>query len=187
MDQRARMYRTLGCLAGAMTGTATLLAWINPSPVLPEEPVRGQIDSLARALVLDRVELRPGQWRDVEILARPTAANAAVMLAAGVDPPEFHFYIDRDGRPSRADRWRHQLPPSNSPHTIRIQVATVGNRPRVSSVQWETVQGLLEAIHDAVAPHRAPLPVHLSAELSQARVLPTSPLLATPSGHHGSR
>ncbi len=152
MDQRRRMYKTLGCLAGAMTGTASLLAWIDPSPSIPA-PVLSQEELLAtaRSLVFDDVTIRPMQWRSVEVVEAPSMRGPGVALSAGPDRSECHFYIDDQGRPSRAGRWDRQLAPSDAPHTIRIEIARDDTEPSPSPAQQNSVQALLDALNDAVS------------------------------------
>ncbi|MHC4698901.1 MAG: hypothetical protein ACYTFA_19400, partial [Planctomycetota bacterium] len=67
MDQRTRMWKTLGCLAAAMSGTAALLGWMNPSPspgTLILSP--NEIARLAQWAVTDGVVVRNHRWVDVE-------------------------------------------------------------------------------------------------------------------------
>ena len=153
MDQRRRMYRTLGCLAGAMTGTASLLAWIDPSPSTPT-PVLSQEELLAaaRSLVFDDVTIRPMQWRSVEVVEAPSMRGPGVALAADADRSECHFYIDDHGRPSRAGRWDDQLAPSDAPHTIRIEVSHSEGQPFPSSAQVNSIQALFDSIEGALKP-----------------------------------
>ena len=146
------MCKTLGCLAGAMTGTASLLAWIDPSPSIPT-PVLSQEELLAaaRSLVFDDVTIRPMQWRSVEIVEGPSMRGPGVALTAGADRSECHFYIDDHGRPSRAGRWDRQLAPPDAPHTIRIEIAHGDTEPSPSPAQQNSVQALLDALNDAVS------------------------------------
>lgn len=154
MDQQKRMFRTLGCLAGAMTGTASMLAWIDPSSTLPHRTLsQDELTALARSLVFDDVPLRPNQWRQVEIVEGPALRSAGVLLTADADRSESHFYIDDEGRPSRAGRWDRQLSPSNAPHTIRIEISTDNTQPFPSPAQQNSVQALLDSLNDAVTAH----------------------------------
>lgn len=146
------MIQTLGCLAGAMTGTASLLAWIDPSSTPPPQTLTGDaLVALARSLVFDDVPLRRAQWKQVEIVKGPALQSAGVLLTAGADRSECHFHIDREGRPSRASRWDRQLAPSNAPHTIRIEIAVDDTQPFPSPTQQDGVQVLLDTLNDAVA------------------------------------
>ena len=155
MDQRRRMYKTLGCLAGAMTGTASLLAWIDPSPSIPTAALtHEELLSTARSLVFDSVAIQPAQWRTVEVVDGPSMRSQGVALAAGADLKESHFYIDDEGRPSRSSRWDRQVAPSNAPHTIRIEIATDDTEPSPSPAQQHSVQALLDALNDAVSARR---------------------------------
>lgn len=151
------MYKTLGCLAGAMTGTASLLAWIDPSPSIPTAALTYEEQLLAaRSLVFDSVAIQPAQWRTVEVVEGPSMRGQGLALTAGVDLNESHFYIDDDGRPSRAHRWDRQVAPSSAPHTIRIEVAHDDTQTFLSLAQQNSVQALLDALNEAVSP-RHPL------------------------------
>ena len=152
MDQRRRMYKTLGCLAGAMTGTASLLAWIDPSPSIPTAALtHEELFLAARSLVFDSVTIQPAQWRTVEVVEGPSMRGPGMALTAGADLNESHFYIDDEGRPSRASRWNRQVAPSNAPHTIRIEVAHNDTQTFPSPAQQNSVQTLLDALNEAVA------------------------------------
>lgn len=152
MDQRRRMYKTLGCLVGAMTGTASLLAWIDPSPSIPNAALtHEELLLAARSLVFDGVAIQPSKWRTVEVVPGPSMRGQGVTLAAGADPGESHFYIDDEGRLSRADRWDRQLAASNALHTIRIEIAQDNTRPSPSPAQSSSVQALLDVLEEAVS------------------------------------
>lgn len=152
MDQRRRMYNTLGCLAGAMTGAASLLAWIDPTPSIPPAVLtHEELLSTARSLVFDSVTIQPARWRTVEVVEGPSLRGPSVALTAGADLNESHFYIDDEGRPSRGNRWDRQVAPSNAPHTIRIEIAADDTGPPPSSAQQLSVQALLDALNDAVS------------------------------------
>jgi len=149
------MYNTLGCLAGAMTGTASLLAWIDPSPSIPfAELTHEALLTTARSLVFDSVAIQPARWRTVEVVEGPSMRGQSMALTAGADLNESHFYIDDEGRPSRANRWDRQVAPSNAPHTVRIEVATVDTEPSPTPVQQQSVEALLDALNDAVSARR---------------------------------
>ncbi len=146
------MLRTLSCLAGAMTGTASLLAWIDPSlPPSAQTLSQAEMFSLARSVVFDGVRVRPTQWRDVEVVEGPVVRSEGVLLTADVDRSECHFRIDDQGRFSRARLWDRQLPPSDAPHTIRIEIAQTNVRPFPSSAQESSVHALLVALDEASA------------------------------------
>lgn len=135
-----------------MTGTASLLAWIDPSATPPQRTLsQVELLALARSLVFDDVPLRPGQWRQVEIVEGSALYSAGVLLTAGANRSECHFYIDDDGRPSRSGRWNRQLAPSEAPHTVRIEIAHDETEPFPSPAQSNSVQALLAALGGAGA------------------------------------
>ena len=103
MDQRARTITVLACLAGAMTGTASLLAWMDPSIPPPPEPLsHHQLEILARSLVNDAVVIEPNIWHRVEVVADPGLTQSGTWLAARAETSQSHFFIDDTGRPTRA-------------------------------------------------------------------------------------
>jgi len=165
MDQRTRMWKTLGCLAAAMTGTAVFLGWTDPSqPPRSRLLTAAQIAQLTRSLVNDSVVISREQWREIEVVGAASTVAAPAMLAASADTGECHFYIDESGRPSRARRWTHQTPPLDAPHTVRIHVAPAGRSRSLTSTQRACLRGLVVALNDALAHDGSTLPVHVRQE-----------------------
>ena len=146
------MLKTLGCLAGAMTGTAALLHWLDPSSSLQMPTLAAHdVALLARSLVTDAVEIKVDQWREVEVVAGPFSGSAGTPLTASPDSSGCHFYIDQAGRPSRARGWSRQTPPGDAPHTVRIQVArAAAGREFPTPMQWFTIRNLVEALDAAL-------------------------------------
>ncbi len=156
MDQRRRMYKTLGCLAGAMTGTASLLAWIDPSPSTPNAALtHEELFSAARSIVFDNVAIQPAQWRTIEVVESPSMRGQGVALTADADLGESHFFIDDEGRPSRASRWDRQAATTDAPHTIRIEIAANDTEPTLTPAQEQSVRALLDALNEAVSTQQA--------------------------------
>jgi len=146
------MYKTLGCLAGAMTGTASLLAWIDPSHSIPTAALtHEELLQAARSIAFDNVAIRPDQWRTVEVVEGPSMRGQGVALTAGADLGESHFYIDDEGRASRTSRWDRQLPPADAPHTIRIEIAADDADLSPSPVQQHSIRALLDALNEALS------------------------------------
>jgi len=182
MDQQTRMFKTLGCLVGAMTGTAAWLGWIDPSePLPPEAPSFDVILRDAQSLVADDVALHKNRWHAVEILAGPDTSGSPTFLAATADRSVCHFFIDDAGRASRTTRWLRQEASRGSPGTVRIQVARSEKRQAMTRTQWRCLQALIAAVRDVVATERVALPVHLHDEWAKAYGLEAGTTLALPS------
>lgn len=160
------MLKALACLFGAMTTTASLLAWMDPSQPLPPEPLTEmELRSLANSLVTESIVLQSDRWEQVEVLAGPHRPSGGVMLAALADWAEPHFFVDDLGRPYRASRWCTQTPSAGRAHTIRIQVAP--RRPGAAATlsQWACVQALVGALHAGLAVPDDSLPVQIDPAL----------------------
>jgi len=184
MNQHARMLKTLGCLAAAMTSTAVFLHWLDPSSssnressfvgnaeLLTQSLSAGEVAALARSLVTDAVDIKPEQWREVEVVPGPTTTGAGTLLTASRDPVACHFYVDQAGRPSRARGWSRQTPPYDAPHTVRIQVArAAGIEAFPTPLQWFTIRSLVDAL-DAALLQNGTMPVHVQGGSADAASL----------------
>jgi hypothetical protein len=167
MDQQTRMFKTLGCLVGAMTGTAALLGWIDPSEPLPPEPP--SFDAIlrdAQSLVADDVALHKDRWHAVKILAGAAMRDSPTFLTATADRSACHFLIDDAGRTSRTAQWLRQEASHSDPGTVRSQVACL--------------QALIAAVRNVVATESATLPVRLHEEWAKAYGLEPGATLAIP-------
>lgn len=150
------MLKTLGCLAGAMTGTAVLLAWMDPSaPLTAETPPFEVLLSHARSLVTDNVVVLDDRWDDVEILAGPGRTASTSFLAARADARgarrkgDHHFQVDLEGRASRTPRWSRQEGSSRRRRTVSIRVARADPDQPMSRAQWNSVRALVTALSEA--------------------------------------
>ena len=167
MDQPTRMWKTLGCLVAAMTGTSVFLGWMNPSRrLVGNEPSPNEIHRLARMVIgLDSgIAFHQGRWDDIEVVMAPGPITARSMLAAGKASATYHFQVDRRGRPIRSQRWREQAAVNGLPHTILIQVAPSHEARTLSPAQLLCVRALIATLHEALAPGGSSLPVRLPAE-----------------------
>ncbi len=147
------MFRTLGCLALAMTSTAVALHWLDPSTAVHAESLSAEdVHALTRSLVIQAVEIQQDQWREVEVVAGPAEPVGGTSLAAQAEPGGIHFYVNVAGRPMRARGWSRQTPPYDSPHTVRIRVDRVAeSTPFPSRAQWFTIQSLIGALDSALS------------------------------------
>jgi hypothetical protein len=163
MDQPARVWKTLGCLVMAMTGTAAFLGWLDPTPALPPDALPyDEIMRLARSAVTDEVKIRRERWHAVEIGA-DTVLSGGRLLSATAGARDRHFYVGHDGLPTRAGQWAKQESLAVSPHTIRIQVERLREDQPMSPAQWACVRVLVTTLTEAITPDGPSLPVRLGA------------------------
>lgn len=161
MDQPTRMWKTLACLVGAMTGTAMFLGWLDPTPTTTSDALPDdQIIRLARSAVSDGVTIRRDQWQEVEIVADSVLSGGA-LLSARAGGSDSHFHVARDGGAVQAGPWRDQQAPVPSEHTIRIRVSRPVEGEPMSPAQWVCVRALVGALSEAMAPDVHRLPVRL--------------------------
>ncbi len=159
------MFRTLGGLAVAMTGTAGVLAWMDPSiPLGADSLTYEELSRIAYRLVQDDVRVDARRWREVELVAARLDARGT-MLAAAADDGECHFYIDEAGQAVQGRRWRQQTGASHAPHTVRIEIGLGETMPNggegMSLQQWQSVQALLQALDTTVGDPGQPLPLRM--------------------------
>lgn len=146
------MWRTLGGLAAAMTSTAALLGYIDPSATLQPRPLsQDEMGRLADGLVADDVLLVPGRWRTIDVVATRAPIAAGTTLAATAGGDLAHFYIDAWGRPSRGPRWVNQSPVPRSPGVVRIDLALSESSPTPTVAQQQAVESLTAALVERLA------------------------------------
>ena len=167
MDQRTRMWKTLGCLAIAMGGTSVLLGWMDPVSVGETRVAsNSEIASLVQQAVRSdtSVEIDARKWREVEIARRhEPAANAALpsvhgsLLAATASTAneafqsvDYHFYVDRFGRTMRTANWRNQKTIAESAGVIRIEVAAPIGDESLSAAQRYCVESITQTLADTL-------------------------------------
>lgn len=166
------MFKTLGGLCVAMTGTAAGLAWMDPSIAEIEtelSPV--ELSQWADAVVAEDVQLIARGWREVEIVA-DESSSSGTMLAAASAPPPAHFHVDQLGRLSRVSYWDQQTPVIGDNYTIRILVSFPRETQRVSRRQWSSVQALVHSIETTGVAAYDPVPVRVGFDLAEQ---PASP------------
>ena len=160
MDQRTRTLRTLACLVGAMISTAAFLHWIDPSPARSSAaPPASAISHMAQLAVADRIAIRGGQWREIEVVAAQAGLTFSPLLTASADRWAVHFLIDPTGRTFGTRRWRRQEPWTDSPNTVRIAVSTAGADRTTTPAQRLCVRELIAALNREITPGGPWLPV----------------------------
>jgi hypothetical protein len=158
MDQRTRLFKTLGCLVAAMTGTSALLGWIDPSPpISPEAPSLDAVMAEARLLIAQETSGIP--WSDVQIVASPVTPEGPSYLAASAGRDDCDFRVGLDGRPSRVRTGILNPVTEKHPEAARIQVVRRSLNAPMSRAQWVCVQALVAAMGEAVGDR--PIPVRL--------------------------
>ena len=160
MDQRTRMWKTLGCLAIAMIGTSVLLGWMDPIQVGEMRVAsKSEIASLVQEAVRSdtSVEIDARMWHEVEIGRRHEPSVHGSLLAAtastanaALPSVDYHFYVDRFGRTMRTANWRNQKTIAESAGTIRIEVAApIGDQP-LSAAQRFCVESLARILSETI-------------------------------------
>lgn len=162
MTQRIRMLRTLTCLVVAMSGTAALLGWIDPSdPASLDAAAADEIVQLTRAVVEEDVAVVQGRWRSVEVRWEPGPAPSGAMLAASDYAEPCHFFLAPDGRPTRGLYWQHQTAAPGRAGVITIHLASHGRGNPLTPGQHFGLRALLLALHSAAGRGEHPLAVYL--------------------------
>lgn len=160
MAQQMRMFRTLACLGGAMTGTALLLGWLNPARGLSTMPLTpDEAWSLAWSAVADELAAPGAAWTAVDVVA--DAAPAAALLAAAADDGAWHFEVTRDGRPCRGRLWGNQHSLDRYPGVVRIRLPQTWSETDPPPSQIVGLRALLGVLHDWLAPSGSTLPVRM--------------------------
>ncbi len=147
MDHSTRMLRTLGVLAVSMTGTATLLGWIDPSTGSSDSVISiDELVSAAHTAVTKDTTPIPGRWAGVELLSYAVAPGSDRFLTAHAAAHDVHFTVDECGRCESSALWRGQaLGPDGHPD-IQIRIAQLGDGEPMSTTQWAAVRALVGAL-----------------------------------------
>ncbi len=159
MAQQLRMIRTLGCLGGAMTGTALLLGWLNPAQGVPAALTPDEAWSLAWSAVADEVAAPGGPWTAVDVVS--DAASSAALLVAAADDGQWHFEVTREGRPCRGRLWGDQHYLDRFPGIVRIRLPQRWSESEPPTSQVIGLRALLGVLNDALAPSGSSLPVRM--------------------------
>jgi hypothetical protein len=177
MDQRARMFKTLGCLIAAMVATSALLGWIDPSQPQQAKAISLEAaNALARSVVNEGSVVHGQPWYAIEVTAGRATAAAGTVLTASSRGERCHFLVGLDGLPSRASRWPRQgggdvgtrqrqgADAARAGLTVRIQVAQQKTGQPMSRAQWHAVCALVSALREKLEADGATLPVYLQEE-----------------------
>lgn len=161
MSHPKRMWGTLGCLALAMTGTAALLGWIDPTNRFWNNPASAkEVVQLAQSAVWDEVDVDAARWRSVEIVPTVAAGRGGALTAQSAASPEYHFLIDETGRTERCEAWWTQATPLDAPSTVRVRVVQLGGST-LPPLQALAIESVLAAINRVVLPGDQRLPVRV--------------------------
>lgn len=166
MDQRTRMWKTLGCLVVAMSGTVAMLDWMDPvrPPLTPQIPLN-ELFQLAHRAVTSDVVIRRDRWADVDVV--PARTLQGRMLTATSAGPAWHFLVDADGYPASGGRWRAQEAVADAPGTVRILVAGGSGDLPMTAQQLTCVRALIMALSDVAGSGETSLPVHLHESFAE--------------------
>ena len=160
MDKPRRVVKTLACLVGAMTGTTTLLGWIDPSHLVPPEGLApGELVLLARSVVGDPGRININQWEEVEVTTGSGPTGTGRLLAARSHPSHYHFHIDAAGRPVHTSRWQEQQSAWPGSKVVRIEVADRGAGLPWNAAQMRCVQVVVSVLDEILGDPETDLPV----------------------------
>ncbi len=141
------MLRTLGVLIVSMTGTATLLGWIDPAPGSSESAVSiDEVISAAHAAVTEDTTPIPGRWAGVQLLASAAPSGSDRLLVAHAASDDVHFTVDECGRCEGSALWRGQAFAPDGHPDIRIRIVQLGDGEPMSAPQWTAVRALMGAL-----------------------------------------
>ena len=164
MEKPRRVAGTLTCLVAAMTATAGLLGWMDPSVGPPPE---GLDPTTVQALIDDLIgdpDLTHTSWREIRVISDLDWLSSGTLLAARREAPDWHFHIDRSGYPSRSGGWGPFASPGDLQGTIYIAVAASGPGERMTAAQAQCLQALVATLNHAFASaYGSFAPVHFDA------------------------
>lgn len=165
MQSDLRMKKTLASLAVAMTSTALVLHWMDPTlqagrPTLSPQ----EILSISREAVGGSDGINSARWRDVEVITDEQVQLAGLSLAASRDRRDCHFFVDAAGRPYRESTWSNQEAYRESPGTVRIHFERIDpSTDAPSEAQWQAVRSLISVLDGALSA-RGKMPVHIRTQ-----------------------
>ena len=176
------MLRTLGVLIVSMTGTATLLGWIDPAPGISGSAVSiDELVSAAHAAVTEGTTPIPGRWAGVQLLAYAAPSGSDRLLAAHAAADDVHFTVDAGGRCEGSMLWRGQAFAPDGQPDIRIRIVQLDDGEPMSALQWTAVRALVGALTPVLDEH-GDLSVSLEPTfgeiygLTAGAVVPVAPL-----------
>lgn len=162
MKQPTRMWKTLTFLMIAMTGTAMLLSWIDPSELVAERAsVPADVSRYVQSVVSQRIKVVPERWQEIEIASAAASPFVGSLLAAPTGIAQHHFYIETDGQLTRTSVWESQRYAPRAPRVVRVAVVRRRGNTGMSSQQLISVRELLETLQSQIRGGRRTLPVRL--------------------------
>ncbi|MHC5111750.1 MAG: hypothetical protein ACYTHJ_17935 [Planctomycetota bacterium] len=140
------MLAVLGSLVFAMTGTSTLLSWLDPSlpPAMDELPSETIIE-LAQSAVSGEVSVDGTRWERIEVIVS-AYQRTNPMLSAPSREAGWHFRISADGRPTVGRTWRLQED-AGAANVILVNVIVQDGSDSITSSQAICVRALLASIY----------------------------------------
>ncbi len=167
MERQTRMFKTLGCLVGAMTTVVLLLSWMNPTTPTERSLHSEDLLSYSRALVTAETTVRPNLWNEVEIIAGTRTASSGRLLSALPDREHCHFLVDGEGRAFRMKRWANQRTSREGPHVIRIEVSQLRSGQPMTVSQSGMVRALMASLSEKTVGDGQYLPIRLDKTWSR--------------------
>lgn len=163
------MWKTLGCLAAAMSGTTVLLDWMAPVHDLSSRTMTShQLVGLVRRAVSEGVVINSKRWVELEVASGPAGILQGRMLTATGSGEVWHFLVDRDGIPQRGRHWRLQKPVPDSPGTVRVLVEQSVTGHELTAEQWACIRALAAALSGATGNRTPSLPVRMDRSIAES-------------------
>jgi len=167
MELQTRMFKTLGCLVGAMTTVVLLLSWMDPTKPANKSVSAEDLLDYTRSLITAETTVRPNLWNEVEIIAGTHAASSGQLLSAFPDREHCHFLVDAEGRAFRMRRWATQQTSPEQPNVIRIEVSQLHSDQPMTVSQSGMVRALTASLSEETVGDGQCLPIRLDKTWSR--------------------
>lgn len=166
MDQRARMFKVLTCLALAMTGAAGLLSWIEPTgPGSSGAPDLAQVVAQARQAVTGDTSVSLGRWCQIDLsLCDDRLAGRTDVLAAVPSNDQYHFFVGDAGVVQANACWWEQESIARHGDAVRVGVYYRSGQSAVPLPQAIALQALVRELNRCCAAPSWALPVSVVGE-----------------------
>lgn len=152
MKQNSRMVKVLALLVVAMTITAALLVWIEPSSTSAQDIVPLLAAQQAERVVAFDVGVPEGRWRQIEVAMFPNASAVRFSTLTAIMPRDrFHFVVGANGFIRATTFWLGQEGIGEPSDIVRVGVACEPNSP-VSFVQKLALEALLNELERQCSP-----------------------------------
>jgi hypothetical protein len=154
MEQHARMFKVITSLVVAMTATAALLIWVEPSRTTAQSLVPILAAEQAERVVTQDVDVSHGRWCqiDVAVCNDLTVARTNTLAAIAPVADRFHFIVGANGWVRATAAWQRQAAIGQPPDVVRIGVACDAREHNLTTSQRTALEALLVELYDRCAP-----------------------------------